>query len=321
MTEVGFGSGESGQQEVQFFAANILHTKVKRELAGLTEEQRQQLLRLFGRRLQELHAALPGGLAGSAFVMRFALVLGAAGVEAGPEVAAQVAGGMLGAVAEGGTDGRPLGVTLQVLLTLAEGATALEASRRVPTVRALNSRSADVFAMSQAVLTGNAAWHHSPDSHDLALTNLGAWVKLDETGTGMVSVAPGPFCQCYAELFRVVMSNLREEAEQIADRAAEVLVDILGPNAQYGEGDPGVEVQVLMHALGFIVENREHLKSRANSNGPLMRGAARVVAAIGDRDVSLLSANRPEVLQVADVMLGALSVGDRSLITLASHCL
>lgn len=313
MTEVGFGSGESGQQEVQFFAANILHTKVKRELSGLTDEQRQQLLRLFGRRLQELHAALPGGLAGSAFVMRFALVLGAAGIEAGPEVAAQVAGGMLGAVAEGGADGRPLGVALQVLLTLAEGAISLEASRRVPTVRALNTRSADVFAMSQAVLTGNAAWHSSPDSHDLALMNLGAWVKLDETGTGMISVAPGPFFQCYAELFQVIMRNLREETEQIADRAAEVLVDILGPNAQYGEGGPGVEVQVLLHALGFVVENQEHLKTSANCNGPLMRGAARVVAAIGDRDISLLSANRPEVLQVADVMLGALSVGDRSL--------
>jgi hypothetical protein len=313
MTEVGFGAGESGQQEVQYFAANILHTKVKRELAGLPEEHRQHLLGLFGCRLRELHAAAAGAAAGLTFVQRFALVLGSAGVEAGPEAAHHVAGAMLGAVAEGGADGRPLGVALQVLLTLAEGATALEAARRAPAVRALNARSAEVFTMSQAILTGSVSWQYSPDSHGLALMNLSAWMKLDETGTGMVSVAPGPFCQCYAELFRALLSNLHDETDLVADRAAEVLVDLLGPNAQYGEGDPGLETQVLSHALGFVVENHERLKAKANCNGPLMRGAALVVTAVGDRDVSLLAANRPEALQVADVMLGALSAGDRGL--------
>ena len=204
-------------------------------------------------------------------------------------------------------------MALQVLLTLAEGATALEAARRAPAVRALNARSAEVFTMSQAILTGSVSWQYSPDSHGLALMNLSAWMKLDETGTGMVSVAPGPFCQCYAELFRALLSNLHDETDLVADRAAEVLVDLLGPNAQYGEGDPGLETQVLSHALGFVVENHERLKAKANCNGPLMRGAALVVTAVGDRDVSLLAANRPEALQVADVMLGALSAGDRGL--------
>ena len=95
-----------GAQEVQFFAANLLLNKVRREWGRLPAESQGQLSQAFSARLNEMVGA--GDQVARVVVNRVAMVMAVAAVQTSVKAAEAVLNSMLQTLAAGaGSDSNP----------------------------------------------------------------------------------------------------------------------------------------------------------------------------------------------------------------------
>ena len=300
-----------GAQEVQFFAANLLLNKVRREWGRLPAESQGQLSQAFSARLNEMVGA--GDQVARVVVNRVAMVMAVAAVQTSVKAAEAVLNSMLQTLAAGAGSDSNLRTVVQVINAVAEESEGLERAKRGPVVRMLNVRADEVFKVIQEMLAGNVSVGAAED----AIRCLHNWLRLDPAGTGMLSQGPGPFSTNFPALFENLVQRLVQPEGRLASAAAEVLADVLGPNAQYDAQDPQAEYTASMAAVGFVLRSKAALAGE-NDEGLLLRGATRIIVAICDRNVAFLTGKQNEALLVAEFMVEALACRDRGV---AENCI
>jgi len=298
--------------EVQYFAANILLSKVRSECQSLTPEQRSQLIQTISGRLHQSEQAYS-----KVVTQRLCLVLAVAAVSSGTESTTQLLQQVLSGLASPNGE-QMVAVYFQLLGSIAEETDMAERVRRqalVPALMPFIPRVLDTLSASLTASVSLASNGTLPvaqiETSRTALFALLKWFQMSNAGMGSTSaLSSGKLAVSHPNTFRVLVQALALQDADAIRTMVEVWQALLQSEVSSGQTDEGME-QAAMHALAEgIVSQGTRMCSALESDET--RLLMQIAVALIERDAELVAKGEHQMLQLCDILLQCVKSGERS---------
>eukprot|EP00884_Botryococcus_braunii_P018983 jgi/Botrbrau1/5769/Bobra.0134s0036.1 len=275
---------------VQFFVANVLLTKARREWSQLSQQSQSSISAAVSAAIDRV---LLGDGADVNVLQRLAMALACFAVRGDVN---HLPGFLEHAISKArtssGTQGRLQDtVALEMLRSLAEEAASLAGTRRLAVIQAMGPHSSSVFsflATPAGSLLGGTGF-----------AAMAAWLKLDPY-TQCSCISPSQFQQVQGGLMGLALEALSSGNEKTAEAAADALVTLLGPGKEE-EGDQATLLQVLPE---LVKQGRAALEASPPPPSSSLHALARVATAIAERDPYVAAS--PQAVGLAQMLIGCL---------------